>query len=295
MSPRRKFLLIAGSCVLSVAALAVVVAFVGRGDDDSLPRYPGLVAVRDGCGLRHTFFDGKNPQELCLQDLWAVANVSNNGKRIAWDTPRGLFIANEDGFGPTAIPAPRGANFDPSLSPDASKVAFLHSPLDDGRYDVWIGSTTVDNAEQVTNTRNVTTVVWAPKGDRIAFVRGPDDENGEGAIVTARTDGSDQQVLARGDSPSWSPDASQLTYSHVGKIWTIRADGTDATEVFKDGDSPAWSRDGKMIAFMRAVPCRKAVCGERVFVGPSTGGDATAIGPTYRDAVSPSWLPDPFE
>ena len=294
MKRHRRLLLVAGVSALAIVGLAVALAFVVR-DDDGLPRYPGRVAVRAGCGLHHTFFDGEDPQELCLPNLWAGANVSKNGKRIAWDTSNGLYIANEDGFAPTPIPAPRGANFDPSLSPDASKVAFLHSPLDDGRYDVWIGSTSADDAEQVTNTRNVSTVAWAPKGDRIAFVRGALDENDEGEIVLARTDGSDQRVLARGDSPSWSPDASQLTYSHGGGIWTIRADGSDAQEVYKDGDSPAWSRDGKMIAFMREVPCEKAVCDQRVVVGFSTGGETKAIGPKYEDAVSPIWLPDPFE
>jgi len=295
MKRHRRLLLVAGVSALAIVGLAVALAFVVRGDDDGLPRYPGRVAVRAGCGLHHTFFDGKDPQELCLPNLWAAANVSKNGKRIAWDTSNGLYIANEDGFAPTPIPAPRGANFDPSLSPDASKVAFLHSPLDDGRYDVWIGSTSADNSEQVTNTRNVSTVVWAPEGDRIALVRGLSDATGDGEIVLMRTDGTGERVLARGDSPSWSPDASQLTYSHGGGIWTIRADGSDARRIFRDGYSPAWSRDGKMIAFAREVPCKKPVLCDRVFVGASTGGDARAIGQSYEEDVSPIWLPDPFE
>ena len=186
--------------------LAVVYGFT-RDDNHHFPRYPGRVAVRGGCGLRHTFFNGDDPRFLCLPGLWAETSVSRNGEKLAYDTGTGLTIANADGFNPVAIPVPPGANFDPSLSPDAKQVAFLHSPEDDGRYDLWIGSTTIDNAEQVTNTRDVSSVAWSPDGDWIAYVQGWSEITGEGRDLPhpserGRRDAARNGRLARRGPPT---------------------------------------------------------------------------------------------
>jgi hypothetical protein len=290
---RRNIALLSGIMLLGLVAASVVYA-VGR-DGDDLPRYPGRVAVRAGCGLRHMFSNGDDPKVMCLPSFWAAASVSWNGKKLAWDTGTGLSIANADGFNPESIPVPPGANFDPSLSPDADEMAFLHSSQDDGRYDLWVGSTTIDNAEQVTNTRDVSSVAWSPAGGWIAYVKGWSDLTSEGEIILIRPNGDDETMLTRGDTPTWSPRGDRLAFSHRGGIWTIGADGSDARMVIANGESPAWSRDGKMIAFTREVPCGKPVCKQRVFVVGATGGEADGVGPTFAGPRSIVWLPDPFE
>jgi Tol biopolymer transport system component len=290
---RRSIVLLSGLILIGVAAAAVVYA-VGR-DGNHFPRYPGRIAVRDGCGLRHMFFNGDDPQLMCLPKVWAAVSVSWNGERLAWDTGNGIEVANADGFNPTATPLPPGANFDPSLAPDGEEMAFLHSPRDDGRYDLWVGSTSIDNAEQLTNTRDVSAVAWSPAGGWIAYVKGWSEDTLEGDISLIRPDGSAEHRLARGDTPTWAPNGSKLAFARNGNIWTIDADGSDSRILVKDGESPAWSRDGKMIAFMRAVPCAKPACRERVFIIAATGGDARAVGPKYTGVRFPVWLPDPFE
>jgi Tol biopolymer transport system component len=290
---RRKIAFLSGLVLLGLAAAGVVYAFTRDGDHS--PRYPGRVAVRGGCGLRHMFFNGDDPEVMCLPRVWAEASVSRDGKRLAWDTGYGLMIANADGFNPVAIPVPPGANFDPSLSPDAADVAFLHSPRDDGRYDLWVGSTTISNAEQVTTTRDVSSVAWSPDGDWIAYVRGWSEDTSEGEIFLVRPNGDDETRLTTGDSPTWAPDSSRLAFFHSGGIWTIAADGSDLQMRVANGESPAWSRDGKMIAFTREVPCGKPVCKERVFVMGATGGEPQGIGPTFDGPRSIAWLPDFFE
>lgn len=290
---RRSIIPLSGLVLLAIVAAAAVHAFTR--DESDFPRYPGRIAVRDGCGLRHMFFNGDDPKLMCLPKVWAAVSVSWNGKRLAWDTGEGIEIANEDGFNPVALLLPPGANFDPSLSPDADKLAFLHSPRDDGRYDLWVGSTSIDNAEQLTNTRDVSTVAWSPAGGWIAYVKGWSEDTLEGEIVLVRPDGSGERRLTRGDTPTWAPDGSRLAFVHEGNIWTIAANGSDSRMLVKDGESPAWSRDGKLIAFMREIPCGKDVCKERVFIVSATGGAANAIGPAFAGPLSPVWLPDPFE
>ncbi len=290
---RRSLILLSG--LLLLGAVAAGLAFAFARDDDDIPRYPGRIAVRDGCGLRHRFFDGTDERDLCLPNVWAVVSVSRNGERLAWDTRSGIWTANSDGFDPAAVPVPPGANFAPSLSPDGEEMAFLHSSSDDGRYDLWVGSTSIDNSEQVTNTRDISTVAWSPTGDWIAYVRGWSETTLEGEIFLVRRNGDDETLLTRGDSPTWSPDGSQLAFTHEGGIWAIGADGSNARRIIRNGESPAWSRDGKMIAFMRAVPCGEPVCNERVFIVAPEGGEARGVGPTYTGPRAPVWLPDPFE
>ncbi len=65
-------------------------------------------------------------------------------------------------------------------------MAFLHSPRDDGRYDLWVGSTSSDNAEQLTNTRDVSSVAWSPTGDWIAYVKDWSEVTLEGEIILIR-------------------------------------------------------------------------------------------------------------
>jgi Tol biopolymer transport system component len=193
------------------------------------------------------------------------------------------------------VPLPQGANFVPSLSPDGDELAFLHSARDDGRYDVWVGSTSANDAEQLTNTRDVSTVAWSPTSDWIAYVKGWSPDTLEGQIALVRPNGDDERELVAGDTPTWAPSGNELAYFHDGGIWTIGSDGADPRLIVQDGHAPAWSRDGKQIAFMRAEKCGEAVCKERVHLVFVTGGDAPAVGPTFPDAREVLWLPDPNE
>jgi Tol biopolymer transport system component len=296
----RNVLFFGGLVALAVIAAAVAVGIaVAGGDEESKPRYPGRIAVRDGCGLTHFFQDGTDQKELCLTDVWDAVSVSWNGDKLAWDTRnQGIRVGNyDDPSAPIALPAPLGANYAPTLSPDSERTAFLHSVRDDGLYDIWVGdaSGTVANAEQVTTTRNVSDVSWSPKGDWLAYVQNWSEETLEGQISLVRPDGTDAHTLVRGDAPEWAPDGKHLVYVHNGSIWTIGTDGKDAQMIVPNGHSPAWSRDGEQIAFMRAERCAQAVCPEHVFLSFTNGTDVRKIGPQFAEERAVLWLPDPFE
>jgi hypothetical protein len=136
MSRRVRIAIIVAGCVLLAAVAATIGYAVTRDDGPHEPRYPGRIAVRDGCGLRHMFFDAKDQKVMCLQDLFDTVSVSRNGDKIAWDTKAGttIMVANSDGFNPVGVQVPPGSNTGPTLSPDGTKVAFLHSPQNDGTY-----------------------------------------------------------------------------------------------------------------------------------------------------------------
>jgi Tol biopolymer transport system component len=298
MTKRRgNLFLFAGLIVLALVAAAVAVGIAVGRDDDSGPRLPGRIAVRDGCGLTHFWQDGTDKRETCLSGIWDAVSLSWNGDKLAWDTANaGIRVGNDDGTEEITLSAPAGANYGPSLSPDADRVAFLHAPRDDGRYDIWVGSAGGQaNAEQVTNTRNVSDVSWAPKGDWLAYVQNWSDETLEGQISLVRPNGDDAHTLVRGDAPEWAPDGKHLVYVHNRSIWTIGSDGEDAKMIVTNGHSPAWSRDGKQVAFMRTERCAKAVCPERVFHASIDGSGASQVGPRFPEERIVLWLPDPFE
>jgi Tol biopolymer transport system component len=287
--------------IVLVAVLAADLAALGfaftRGGGSDMPRLPGRVAVRAGCGLDNMWLDGSDRRTMCLQDVFDEVSLSWDGRQLAWDTKQGgaIFISGADGANPFNASLPLGTNVVPSLAPDGKKVAFLHSPRDDGLYDIWVTSTTASNAEQVTNTRNVSDVVWSPKGDWIAYVQNWSEETLEGQVSLVRPSSDDAHTLVGGDAPDWSPDGEKIVYVHNGGLWTINADGTSARLIVRDGHSPAWSRDGKQIAFLRIEKCAKAVCPEKLMVVNVDGTDERAVGPDYPGERRVLWLPDPFE
>lgn len=297
MSRRARILVIvAGLVVLAAVAAALGYAFT-RGDGPHKPRYPGRIAVRDGCGLRHMFFDASDQRVLCLPDVFDTVSVSRNGDKLAWDTKSGtaIVVAGADASNPVNAPVPLGSNSAPTLSPDGTKIAFLHSPKNDGKYDIWVTSVAASDAEQETNTRNVSDVAWSPTGDWLAYVQNWSEDTLEGQISLVRPNGDDARILVPGDSPDWSPDAKQLVYVHKGSIWTVNADGTGARRLIPNGHAPAWSRDGQMIAFMRAEKCSRNLCPERAYLAFANGTDPHPVGPAYLGERQVVWLPDPFE
>jgi len=55
---------------------------------------------------------------------------------------------------------------------------------------------------------------------------------------------------AGGEHPSWSPDATRLTFYSGSKIYIVNADGT-GLEAVATGYLPTWSPDGLTIAYAR--------------------------------------------
>jgi Tol biopolymer transport system component len=298
----RRNLLIAGAAAVVVvaAAASVAVAFT-RDDGDKLPRHSGRIAVRDGCGLTHMWWDGTDPRTLCLTDIWDSVSISFDGETLAWDTVSGsqfgITLAAPDGNGQRPVALPDGVNVQPSLSPDGHKLAFLHSPKDESRLDVWTTSTAAptDQSEQVTALQHVSSVAWSPKGDRLVYVTNSSAETLEGDMFVIHPNGDDATLLGQGDTPGWSPDGERLVYVHGGGLWTMGADGSDRRRLVRLGESPAWSRDGRLIAFMREERCGRAVCKDRVFVVNPDGTQLRAVGPKFLGARQMIWLPDPQE
>jgi Tol biopolymer transport system component len=274
---------------LLVAALLGVGIYLGAWRDTG--EGPGHLAVIDSCGILTMRSDGTDWRFTCLSGVWSAVSVSGDGNTLAWDMKSGtIAVANGNGSTKPPPPLPTGVNFEPGLSPDGHRLAFLHSPRDDGRYDVWAGSTSMDNAEQLTATRSVSSVAWSPQGTWIAYVNGLSEDTLEGGIRLIRPNGKDDRLLAQGDAPAWAPSGNKLVFVHGNDVWTMNVDGNDRHRLVRNGHSPAWSRDGRLIAFMRADPCKKIICTEHAYLVSAAGGTPKLVGPQFSDTRRLLWV-----
>jgi len=293
----RTIILVAGCLVLLLVVATLGYAFT-RGGGTDMPKFAGRIAVRDGCGVQHMYPDDTDKRMLCLQDVFDQVSVSRNGEKLAWDTKAGtaVIVSGLDGQNPVNAPVPLGSNADPSLAPDGDKVAFLHSPKNDGKYDIWTTSITVSDAEQLTSTRNVSDIAWSPDDKWIAYVQNWSEDTEEGQLSLVRPNGDDAHPLnVDGDAPDWSPDGKQLVYVHERSLWVVDSDGTDAHQLVPNGHAPAYSRDGKLIGFLRTEKCSRNLCPEHLMIALSSGAEPREVGPVYRDERHVVWFPDPFE
>jgi Tol biopolymer transport system component len=163
--------------------------------------------------------------------------------------------------------------------------------------------------------------------DLIAFRRFTDATYTSSQIVTARLDGSQQNVLttpgAQGaDSiPTWSPDGARLAFGRSvprpdcgagcfeKEIYVVDAHGGQASRLTHApggalctpqgpsacGGDPAWSPDGRQIAFNRTVATAddpQDQTGIWVVNADGSGERQLASQPAPQRIASPSWSPD---
>ena len=100
---------------------------------------------------------------------------------------------------------------------------------------------------------------WSPGGQTIAFVRQrvkPSSAYGPPSIFLIRRNGRGLRKLARGTSPSWSPDGRHVVYAKGDGIYRIRADGAGRTRIAGGlagrGEvlQPRWSPDGRKVLYV---------------------------------------------
>lgn len=72
-------------------------------------------------------------------------------------------------------------------------------------------------------------------------------------IWICNPNGSELTQLREGEYPFWSPDASRIVFSHQKDLWSIRADGTDLTQLTStphiEEGVPTYSDDGEYIVY----------------------------------------------
>ncbi|MEV8329572.1 DPP IV N-terminal domain-containing protein [Streptomyces niveus] len=159
---------------------------------------------------------------------------SPDGKRIVYDSPRGMEWIKSDGTGQEVLTTAGGAG---TFSPDGRSIAFVRTTTyetadgwENGR-DVWVMDIATRQVHQISTARNArsTPVDWSPDGQRIVYVT----ENGLNAVHVATGAVTELQnswatPLSSIQGPVFSPDGTQIAFSAM--------DYTDSTYVVDAAD-----------------------------------------------------------
>lgn len=165
--------------------------------------------------------------------------VSPNGRKVAYEYAREVWVMNSDGTGKRRVVADTGGDASPSWSPNGKRIVFSKNSAD-----IWVVKLDGTGQRNLTNTPNQQerAPAFSPDGERIAYTVSP--TSGGTQVYVMNADGSGQTNFT-GEENVGCPNGG--TYSHD-------VQSRDAS----------WSPDGNWIAFTGAGGCAAG--------GSATGG-----------------------
>jgi Tol biopolymer transport system component len=186
---------------------------------------------------------------------------SPDGRRIAYDSGREIYVMNADGTQNRRLTRTAGSrsNYsgDPRWSPDGKKIVYVYSPISDGdRIRIMdADGSHVHTLRFRADDDNEFLPDWAPDGSRIAFVS--DKPLGNGltrlTVYTVNTDGTGLRKIMNPSeihSIRWSPDGRKLlVLTRFPSV--VNADGSrlHSFRPSKYVNSVSWSPDGQQIVY----------------------------------------------
>jgi hypothetical protein len=191
------------------------------------------------------------PSNLQAPIVFGSNRTGSNGYDIYWMLP--------DGTGQAPLLKRAGADLDPALSPDGSRVVFTGGSSTTS--EIWVMGVDGSGLVQLTaNSRVDQSPNWSPDGTQIVFASNMDGGSDlEIYVMNADGTGTPQRLTNNTNVdylPDWSPDGARIAFSSNrisnAEIWVMDADGTDPVRLTQNAGTdylPAWSPDGTRIAF----------------------------------------------
>jgi Tol biopolymer transport system component len=238
------------------------------------------------------------PMPLRQQRIAFTSNRLTNHKDFV-SKDYNIYVMNPDGSGIVRLTKHLADDFEPALSPDGSKIAFMSTR--DGNWDIY-----VMNARDGSGLARLTTSpaydfrpTWSPDGSKIAFVSNRDG-NYEIYVMKAAGEATGSQNLtnnaAKDLGPAWSPNGDKIAFESDRdadpEIYVMNAkdgSGVDRLTTSPNTDiDPAWSPDGLKIAFSSA----RNDDDFEIYVMDATYGDSLPIDRLTHNADDPDAVQD---
>jgi Tol biopolymer transport system component len=209
--------------------------------------------------------------------------------RIVFDNHDDVWTINADGTGLTQLTDSPAYEFDPSWSPDGTRIAFRTERS--GETEIWLMN--ADGTDEHRLTAGLSPA-WSPDGSLIAFA-GPAGTTG--IITLIRPDGTGLRQLPHtegGEYPTWSPDGTRIAFNsnlsgdHV--MYIADVDDSEVVDLSSVGEGwqVAWSPDGQSILFTSHRDYTDNYTD--VYVMRPDGSDVRRL--TNQRAYTPAWSPD---
>ena len=226
----------------------------------------------------------------------AVTSLSG---RIVFDNHDDVWSVNADGTDLTRLTRSPWPEFDPTWSPDATKIAYRSDRNLDS--EIWLMN--ANGSDQHRLTRGLSPA-WSPDGSKIAYAspgkipcppgRGPRCTG----ISIMNADGSGKHRLPNtdgGEYPSWSPDGkrivfnSNLTAQHT--MYIVDVDGSGLVDLSSVGEGwqVDWSPDGRSILFASGRDQDEPGYDDIYVMRPDGSGVKRL---THNRGYTPAWSPD---
>jgi uncharacterized protein YjdB len=254
-----------------------------------------LTGSAEGKSASKTFRITPKPTHDLIYNRWNAQNQSE------------IFVLSLSTAGATPVRLNAGnVSFDPSPSPDGTKLVFAISQIDQlGRdqNDLYVVNRNGLNMRQLTRDPGVEwEPTWSPDGTRILY-SAMDLSLGGHSLWVVNVDGTGltniTPALPAGvlvpEQPAWSPDGRRIAFvarrNQEHKVWTMNADGSNPVQLTTDAgfdQSPTWSPDGASIAFSRY---NSPTYGWDIAIVPASGG-AAVLRELPGDQLQPAWSPD---
>lgn len=257
-----------------------------------------------GCGRSPLPADATSTTEPPAAETESAMPIRVPGGQIAFschlDEARSsgdICISRVDGGGLKRLTDGPANEFDPSWSPDGSRIAFRSAPHPGaatiGNSDIWVVNADGEDARNLTRHPESAnwSPAWSPDGRRIAYYS---EEGSRPGLYLMRADGSQRIRILDGDAeyPSWSPDGTRLAFMSLGfppgssssdyDVYVVDADGTglrQLTHLPGEDGWPAWSPDGRTIAFDHNVSSTDNRFAFAIYLVDADGASPHAITP----------------
>lgn len=294
---------------------------------------PSWVARVDSTGLVKASSDGSAQVTVSVAGASSGPNASANvivtgvgqhGRRIAFESARGIEVVDPDGSNRTLlittsmVRSAVGADWyvgvgQPAWSPDGGRITFVAWNKDYFLCEIFIADADGANIRRFKDHHEWGTITscderptWSPDGERIAFSTYVADACSYDpasyhcrSIWVMTADGS-ELVWNFGWSfdysngwPTWSPDGTKLAFERTRtccddyEIWIITADGKDPTRIAGGSRSYYFQPAWSPDGSQIALQDEG-----RIDVIKADGSGETTLTPSLNHATAPAWSPD---
>ncbi len=227
--------------------------------------------------------------------------VSRDGRVILVETDlesfRDIYRVDAATGEPTRLTSSPQGSFEPTLSPDGARMAYVANR--EGDAELYVQDVAVDAADLrlTVSPRDDWAPAWSPDGAWIAFLS---DRDGAPRVFLVRPDATDRrpasptEIAGEPGPPLWSPDGARLAFAvstrdGASEIWTIEVATGTAMRVSAPGardEAPAWSPDGRHLVFVSTRDQRIDL-----WIARADGTAESRLTDSPEEEWIPRWLP----